>query len=42
MEVIMPDEMLVTIVGVLGPLIAATIGAYWLLNRQHGDMHRKH
>ena len=40
-EAVMPDEF-VMIVGVLGSLFVATLGAYWLLNRDHEYGPRKH
>ena len=33
MEVVMPEQVLLPIVGILGPLFVATIAAYLLLNR---------
>jgi hypothetical protein len=42
MEFVMPEQFIWPILGVFGPLIAATIAAYLLLNRDRLHTRGKH
>lgn len=42
MEVVMPEVVLLPVLGVFGPLILATIAAYLLLNRDDPHTRGRH